>query len=191
MTERVRKRTKIVATIGPASRDRATLRALVDAGLNVARLNFSHGTHDEHAATIADIRAISREAARTGRRPARLARTQGTDGHLRRGPRFRSFGKRRVVRADDDGRPGNERGGERNVCGPRARRRGRQAHLSRGRRDRAAHRCQDGRTASKPSSRSAVTCGRTQGINYPDGTLNIEPSPTRLRIPRIRSEQRR
>ena len=62
MTERVRKRTKIVATIGPASRDRATLRALVDAGLNVARLNFSHGTHEEHGATIADIRAISREA---------------------------------------------------------------------------------------------------------------------------------
>ncbi|MBD5654218.1 MAG: pyruvate kinase [Candidatus Eremiobacteraeota bacterium] len=62
MNERVRKRTKIVATIGPASRDPATLRALVDAGLNVARLNFSHGTHEEHGAVIADLRRVSREA---------------------------------------------------------------------------------------------------------------------------------
>ncbi len=54
-----RKRTKIVATIGPASRDPATLRALIEAGLNVARLNFSHGSHEEHAAVIADLRAIS------------------------------------------------------------------------------------------------------------------------------------
>jgi pyruvate kinase len=54
--DRARKRTKIVATIGPASRDPATLRALIDAGLNVARLNFSHGTHEQHAETIADLR---------------------------------------------------------------------------------------------------------------------------------------
>jgi pyruvate kinase len=56
------KRTKIVATIGPASRDPATLRALVEAGLNVARLNFSHGTHDEHAAAIADIRKVANQS---------------------------------------------------------------------------------------------------------------------------------
>jgi pyruvate kinase len=62
MTERARKRTKIVATIGPASRDPAMLRQLVAAGLNVARLNFSHGTHEQHAATIADLRAIAQEA---------------------------------------------------------------------------------------------------------------------------------
>ena len=59
--ERTRKRTKIVATIGPASRDAATLRSLVGAGLNVARLNFSHGTHAEHAAIVDDIRTIARE----------------------------------------------------------------------------------------------------------------------------------
>ena len=63
MLERARKRTKIVATIGPASRDPATLRALVDAGLNVARLNFSHGTHEQHAATIVDLRRIAIETA--------------------------------------------------------------------------------------------------------------------------------
>jgi len=62
LTERSRKRTKIVATIGPASRAPAILRSLVDAGLNVARLNFSHGTHAEHAATIADIRRVASDA---------------------------------------------------------------------------------------------------------------------------------
>ena len=55
------KRTKIVATVGPASREPAMLRSLFLAGVNVVRLNFSHGTHDEHAATIADVRRIARE----------------------------------------------------------------------------------------------------------------------------------
>src|SRR5437660_988637 len=49
-------RTKIVATVGPASRDPATLRALVEAGVDVFRLNFSHGNHDEHSATLAAVR---------------------------------------------------------------------------------------------------------------------------------------
>ena len=54
-------RTKIVATIGPASRSPETLRALVAAGVDVFRLNFSHGTHDEHTATLQAIRAIEAE----------------------------------------------------------------------------------------------------------------------------------
>ena len=49
-------RTKIVATIGPASRAPAVLRRLIEAGVNVFRLNFSHGTHEEHSAVLADIR---------------------------------------------------------------------------------------------------------------------------------------
>jgi pyruvate kinase len=53
------KRTKIVATIGPASRDPKMLRELFLAGVNVVRLNFSHGTHAEHAAVIADVRSIA------------------------------------------------------------------------------------------------------------------------------------
>ena len=61
LLERSRKRTKIVATIGPASRAPETIRALVHAGLNVARLNFSHGTHADHAAIVADIRKIATE----------------------------------------------------------------------------------------------------------------------------------
>ncbi|GAB4548210.1 MAG: pyruvate kinase [Anaerolineales bacterium] len=51
---------KIIATIGPASDSEEALEELVKAGVNVARLNFSHGTHEQHAARIAAIRAVSR-----------------------------------------------------------------------------------------------------------------------------------
>lgn len=54
-------RTKIVCTIGPASDAPATLRALIQNGMNVARLNFSHGSHAGHALAIKQIRAISKE----------------------------------------------------------------------------------------------------------------------------------
>jgi pyruvate kinase len=56
---RLTKRTKIVATVGPASRDPKMLRELFIAGVNVVRLNFSHGTHAEHATVIADVRRIA------------------------------------------------------------------------------------------------------------------------------------
>src|SRR6185312_8057065 len=58
-------RTKIVATVGPASRDPAVLRELVEAGVDVFRLNFSHGTQDEHTATLEAIRAMAAESGRT------------------------------------------------------------------------------------------------------------------------------
>lgn len=48
--------TKIVATLGPASREPAVLERLIEAGMDVARINFSHGTYAEHAALIADVR---------------------------------------------------------------------------------------------------------------------------------------
>ena len=54
-----RYKTKIVCTIGPATRDRETLTRLMKAGMDVCRLNFSHGTHEEHAQLIADIRACA------------------------------------------------------------------------------------------------------------------------------------
>lgn len=54
-------KTRIVATIGPASDPPETLRALMRAGLDVARLNFSHGNPDYHAALIARIRDVARE----------------------------------------------------------------------------------------------------------------------------------
>ena len=57
-------RTKIVATLGPASRDPAMLRKLVAAGVDVFRLNFSHASHDEHTATLQAIRKIGEETGR-------------------------------------------------------------------------------------------------------------------------------
>ncbi len=53
------RKAKIVATIGPASEEKGTLEKLIQAGVNVARLNFSHGTHEEHAACIEAVRHIS------------------------------------------------------------------------------------------------------------------------------------
>ena len=55
------RRTKIVATIGPATESAERLRELVAAGATTFRLNFSHGDHSEHAARIATIRQVSRE----------------------------------------------------------------------------------------------------------------------------------
>ncbi|HJU64153.1 MAG TPA: pyruvate kinase [Gemmatimonadaceae bacterium] len=53
--------TKIVCTIGPASASPGALRSLINAGMNVARINFSHGTHDEHRAIINHVRKLSHE----------------------------------------------------------------------------------------------------------------------------------
>lgn len=53
------KKTKIVATIGPASESENVLTGLVKAGMNVCRLNFSHGTHEEHAVRVKNIRTVA------------------------------------------------------------------------------------------------------------------------------------
>lgn len=55
------KKTKIVCTIGPASRDADTMREMLEVGMNVARLNFSHGTHEEHRKTIETFRRVRDE----------------------------------------------------------------------------------------------------------------------------------
>jgi pyruvate kinase len=55
------KKTKIVCTIGPASEDKAVFKSLVENGLNVARLNFSHGDHAEHLARITMIKEVRKE----------------------------------------------------------------------------------------------------------------------------------
>ena len=59
------RKTKIVCTIGPASESPEMLRKLVLAGMNVARLNFSHGDYDEHGARIANIKKVREELGRT------------------------------------------------------------------------------------------------------------------------------
>lgn len=56
---------KIVGTLGPSSSDDKTLRELIDAGLDIARLNFSHGEHETHAQNIERLRRISAETGRT------------------------------------------------------------------------------------------------------------------------------
>jgi pyruvate kinase len=58
------RRTKIVATIGPASRDPEVLVRMVDAGMDVARLNFSHGTAEEHAEVARRVRDAANRAGR-------------------------------------------------------------------------------------------------------------------------------
>jgi pyruvate kinase len=67
-------RTKIVCTLGPATSTEAPVKGLIDAGMNVARLNFSHGTHEQHAATIAMLRRLS---AKAGKPLALLGDLQG------------------------------------------------------------------------------------------------------------------
>lgn len=57
----IKKKTKIVATIGPSSWDYKTLKDLTEAGMNVARLNFSHGTQEEKKEQIKHLRRISKE----------------------------------------------------------------------------------------------------------------------------------
>ena len=68
------KKTKIVATIGPACSDKEVLLQMVVAGMNVARLNFSHGSYEDHQQVINYIREINEE---TGQNIALLADLQG------------------------------------------------------------------------------------------------------------------
>ena len=68
------KRTKIVATMGPASNTEERLEALIQAGMNVARLNFSHGEHAIHGQTIANVRKVDEKL---GTHTALLADLQG------------------------------------------------------------------------------------------------------------------
>jgi pyruvate kinase len=74
MSAETPRRTKIIATIGPASSSRETLLAMAEAGMDAGRLNFSHGTHEEHAERTALVREMERE---TGRPLAVVADLQG------------------------------------------------------------------------------------------------------------------
>ena len=59
------RRTKIVATLGPASSDKRTLARMIEAGLDVVRMNFSHGTTRQHAERVELVRALARKAGRS------------------------------------------------------------------------------------------------------------------------------
>ena len=95
------KHTKIVATIGPASRDGETLRAMIRAGMNVARINFSHGNHQIHGAAIDTVRRI---AAEEGAVVAVLCDIQGPKiriGKLKQEPMMLEAGDAITLTLDD------------------------------------------------------------------------------------------
>ncbi|HUZ13808.1 MAG TPA: pyruvate kinase [Caulobacteraceae bacterium] len=102
-----KRRTRIVATLGPASRAPQMVLAMAEAGADVFRLNFSHGVHADHAAALAAVRAAE---AQVGRPLAALADLQG--------PKFRigAFARGRIdiapgqtLRLDLDPKPGDRR----------------------------------------------------------------------------------
>ena len=98
--------TKIVATLGPASSAPETITALIAAGVNVFRLNFSHGAHDDHAQAVADIRKAESQS---GRLVAIMADMQGPKlriGTFKDGVIDLTEGQR--FRFDLDDAPGDE-----------------------------------------------------------------------------------
>jgi pyruvate kinase len=169
----VQKRTKIVATIGPASREPAIIRSLFLSGANVVRLNFSHGTPDEHAEVIANARAISSElgihVALLQDLPGPKVRTGGLGGSVKsvrldRGARF--------TITIDDVAGSSERASTSYRELPVDVAVGKRLYL------------QDGQIALRVVGKNATEIETivefggdlrpNQGISYPDGTLNVE-----------------
>jgi pyruvate kinase len=168
----LQKRTKIVATVGPASREPAILRSLFVSGANVLRLNFSHGTPAEHAEVIANAREISAslgiQTAILQDLPGPKVRTGKLADGLDSVPLVR--GNRFVLTVDDV--PGTS---ERVAVGYRDL----PADVAIGNRIYL----QDGsitlRIVDKTATEIVTTVEfggelrSTQGINYPDGSLNL------------------
>jgi pyruvate kinase len=168
----LQKRTKIVATIGPTSRDPQIMRSLFTSGANVLRLNFSHGTPDEHAEVIRNAREISADlglhTAILQDLPGPKIRTGELAGDA---PSVRlERGKPFVVTTDDV--PGTS---ERVSCSykelPLDVEVGNRLYL------------QDGAIALRITGKTTTEVQTTvefggdlrakQGINYPDGSLNL------------------
>jgi pyruvate kinase len=95
------RRTKIVATLGPASSDAKTLARMIEAGLDVVRMNFSHGTADEHRKRVELVRALARKA---GRAVGVLVDLQGPKiriGRFKDGKILLKAGEKFVLDADN------------------------------------------------------------------------------------------
>ena len=86
MTMRRHRHAKIVATLGPASSSEAMVRALFLAGVDVFRLNFSHGTHEQHRERLELIRKVEARGRSADRRPGRPAGTEASRRHVRGRP---------------------------------------------------------------------------------------------------------
>ena len=97
------KRTKIVCTMGPATEDENVLRQLIENGMNVARFNFSHGSHEYHKAGIERVRRVAEEV---GVPVAILLDTKGPEvrtGVLENGEKVHfETGDKTVITTDDD-----------------------------------------------------------------------------------------
>src|SRR3954469_14398256 len=109
MNMRRHRNAKIVATLGPSSSSPEMIRALFEAGADVFRFNFSHGSHEDHQKRYDTVRAIEQE---TGRPIAVLADLQGPKLRVGRLARVRSLldeGER--VRFDLDPAPGTREEG--------------------------------------------------------------------------------
>ena len=105
---RLRRHTKIVATVGPASSDSVVIEALIAAGVDVFRLNFSHGTHESHRAVYNRIREC---ALRAGRHVGVMQDLSGPK--IRTGPlegnvpvELRASDELRILAGDQPSRPG-------------------------------------------------------------------------------------
>ena len=102
------RKTKVIATIGPSCDDIDTLKKMIEAGMNVARLNMSHGSPDSHAATVGRVKQAAAEAGATVAimvdnrgREIRTGKMEEGAVELERHHRFSLYG---------DGRPGNQHG---------------------------------------------------------------------------------
>ena len=103
---RVLPKTKVIATIGPACESIETIKAMILAGMNVARLNFSHGSHEEHRKHIATIREAAQACEAqiaimldTKGNEIRTGRLEGGSVHLTTGRRFSLYTRERIGNA--------------------------------------------------------------------------------------------
>ncbi len=97
----IHRKTKIVCTIGPSTRGTDELVKLIEAGMDAARLNFSHGTHEQHEATIKEIREAS---LKTGKHVAILQDLQGPKirtGKVQNGRVFLEDGADFIITTDE------------------------------------------------------------------------------------------
>ncbi|MDT0610800.1 pyruvate kinase [Streptomyces lancefieldiae] len=105
------RRAKIVCTLGPATDSYDQIKGLVDAGMDIARFNFSHGTHDEHAERYHRVRKAADE---TGRSVGALADLQGPKirlGRFTEGPVLLERGDTFTITVEEGV------GGDRHICG--------------------------------------------------------------------------
>ena len=159
-------RAKIVCTLGPASSTPERIGELIDAGMNVARLNFSHGSHEDHARTLQIVRAEADKPRQGDRGAARSAGPEDPRRQVREGP-DRAASRRRV---HDHHRHERDRRREARLDDVHAAAARRAAGRSDPARRRLPRRSRSPRSTTARSRRVVVTGGvlkNNKGINLP------------------------